>query len=81
MPITITGIIEDVRCYEGKNGFGATITMSQLVDKRRKSISFNTKSAEMARRLEENLQVELTVTISLEQSNFGLRFGDIVEVA
>lgn len=79
MPVIIIGIIEDVKAYEGKNGFGANIVMSMLVDKRRKSITFNTKSAEMARKLEEKLQEEVTLKIMLEQNNFGLRFGDIIE--
>lgn len=81
MPIIIMGIIEDVKTYTGKNGFGANVTMSQLVDKRRKSITFNTNSAEMARLLEEHLQEEMTLKIMLDQNNFGLRFGDILEVA
>ncbi|NYC94261.1 hypothetical protein DFN09_002248 [Clostridium acetobutylicum] len=36
MPIELLGIIEDVSTYQGKNGFGANITMSALIDKHRK---------------------------------------------
>lgn len=81
MPVIIIGTVEDVKTYTGKNGFGATISLSVLIEKRRKTITFNTNSAENARLLEEHLQEEVTIKIMLDQSNFGLRFGDILEVA
>lgn len=81
MPVTIKGVVEDVQTYEGKNGFGATITLSALLEKRRKTISFNTKSREYASLFEGNLQNEVTVKIVLSQSNFGLRLGDIIQVS
>lgn len=80
MPITIVGIVEDVNSYEGKNGFGATITLSALLNKRRKTISFNTKSRDLSATFEKNLQVEVTVVIELSQSNFGLRLGEIMSI-
>lgn len=80
MPITIVGIVEDVQTYEGKNGFGGNITLSALLNKRRKTISFNTKSRELAATFESNLQVEVTVVIELSQSNFGLRLGEIMSI-
>lgn len=79
MPVIIIGTVEDVQTYEGKSGFGSNITMSTLIDKRRKSISFNTRSRELSEKFEKELQKEVTVKIELAQSNFGLRLGDIYE--
>lgn len=81
MPVIIIGTIEDVKTYTGKNGFGATVSVSALIDRRRKTITFNTNSAEKANILEEHLQEECTIKIMLDQSNFGLRFGDILDIA
>jgi len=78
MPVVIIGIIEDVQGYEGKNGFGANITMSRLVNKRRKTIAFNIKDKELAKKFEENLQEQVTIEIELSQNNFGLRLGEIL---
>lgn len=80
MPVTITGIVEDVQTYQGKNGFGANITMSTLIDKRRKSITFNSNDKGTAQKFEENLQKQISIKIMLNQSNFGLRLGDILEI-
>ncbi|UZW13171.1 hypothetical protein OSC52_15140 [Clostridium pasteurianum] len=80
MPVIIIGIVEDVQTYQGKNGFGANITMSTLIDKRRKSLTFNNSDRSIVEQFEENLQHEVTVKIALSQSNFGLRLGDIMEV-
>lgn len=80
MPVTIIGVVEDVQTYEGKNGFGANITLSALLNKRRKTITFNTKSREQSEKFEANLQVEVTVVIELSQSNFGLRLGEIISM-
>jgi|GEM_PF-2228761 len=79
MPVIIIGIVEDVNSYEGKNGFGANITMSALINKRRKTISFNTKDKALAEKFEANLQEQVTVSIELAQNNFGLRLGDILD--
>lgn len=80
MNIYIVAVVENVERYEGKNGFGATITLSQLADKKRKLLSFNISSPEMASRLEESLQEELKLTVELTQNNFGLRLGEIQAV-
>ena len=80
MPVIIIGTVEDVQTYQGKNGFGANITMSTLIDKRRKSLTFNNSNKEIVAQFEEKLQHEVTVKIVLSQSNFGLRLGDIIEV-
>lgn len=79
MPIIIIGIVEDVQSYEGKNGFGANITMSALLNKRRKTLTFNTKDRDLAQKFELSLQEQVTVKIELVQSNFGLRLGEILE--
>lgn len=80
MPVIIIGTIEDVQTYQGKNGFGANITISTLINKRRKSLTFNNNNKETVAQFEENLQHEVTVKIVLSQSNFGLRLGEIIEV-
>lgn len=80
MPFSTIGIIEDVNKFTGKNGFGATITISALIDKRRKSVQFNINSSEYASIFEEHLQEEMEVTIMILQSNFGMRFGEIIKV-
>lgn len=80
MPIIIIGIVEDVQTYQGKNGFGANITMSALIDKRRKSLTFNNSDRDIVKMFEDNLQKEVTVKLLLSQSSFGLRLGDIIEI-
>jgi hypothetical protein len=80
MPVIIIGIVEDVQTYEGKNGFGANITMSALIDKRRKTLTFNVKDKGLAASFEKQLQCEITLKIELSQSNFGLRLGEILEL-
>ncbi|URZ06510.1 hypothetical protein [Clostridium felsineum] len=80
MPIELLGNVEDVSTYQGKNGFGANITMSALIDKHRKTLTFNTKDMGISKIFEDNLQNEVKVIIVLGQSNFGLRFGDILDV-
>lgn len=80
MPVIIIGTVDDVQSYEGKNGFGANITISSLKDKRRKTLAFMTKDKKLAALFEENLQCEVTVSIELNQNSFGLRLGDVLEV-
>ena len=48
MKISIECNIENVETYTGKNGFGANITVSQLVDRKRQLLTFNTSNAEYA---------------------------------
>jgi hypothetical protein len=80
MPVVIIGIVEDVQTYQGKNGFGGNITMSCLLDKRRKSLTFNNNDRGIVEKFEKLLQQEVTVRIILSQSNFGLRLGEVLEV-
>lgn len=80
MPVVIIGTVEDVKTFTGKNGFGATITLSRLMNKRRKTITFNVNNAEIANKLELHLQEEVEISIVLEQNNFGLRFGDVIDL-
>lgn len=77
MKCVLIGTIENVNSYEGKNGFGATISMSTVENKRREIVEFNTKDKELAEGFEEALQENATVEIQLIQNKFGLRFGDI----
>lgn len=80
MVITMVGTIENVEKYNGKNGFGATVTISQLIEKKRSLLSFNTGSAEVASRFEDHLQDEMEINIELSQNNFGLRLGDVIDL-
>lgn len=80
MPITILGLLENVETYEGKNGFGANITMSCKLGRKTKRLEFRTKSKDLADQLEENLDLNIKIIILLEQSNFGLRLGDLISI-
>lgn len=80
MPTYIICTIEDVEKYTGKNGFGANITVSTLLDKKRKSLKFNITSAEYASLLEENLQEVVTLILTLDDNKFGLRIGSLLSV-
>ncbi len=79
MQIKMNCNIENVETYTGKNGFGANITVSQLVNKKRQLLTFNTTNAEFANVLENHLQEEGEITIELNQNNFGLRLGEILD--
>lgn len=81
MEIIIIGTVEDVSPYNGKSGYGCNIKISQLKDKKRKELTFITKSPIIAEKLDLKLQEEVTLKIVLEQNNFGLRFADVLEVA
>lgn len=78
MPIELQGLLEDVQPYEGKNGFGANITMSTKVDKKTKRITFRTTDRAFADKCEILLDTDVIVKLPLEQSNFGLRLGEPV---
>ena len=80
MPIYIICTVEDVEKYTGKNGFGANVTVSYLLDKKRKSLKFNTSSAENASLLEGFLQEQVTLILTLEQNNFGNRIGELISI-
>jgi hypothetical protein len=80
MPVYIICTIENVEKYTGKNGFGANVMVSTLQDKKRKTLSFNIKSAEHANILEDHLQREVTLIMSIEQNNFGTRIGELVSI-
>ena len=80
MEILINGIVEDVNQYQGKNGYGCNIKISQLVDKRRKFLTLNTKDIDFAIFLESKLQEEVIILAELEQNNFGLRLTGINDV-
>lgn len=81
MPVRFSGLLEDINSYVGKNGFGANITISQKIDKRVKRLEFRTNSKDYADLLESMLGENVDIMVELEQNNFGLRFGNILEVA
>jgi len=82
MEIILRGMIEDVETYMGKNGFGARVTISNVVNKRRKNLAFITKDRSQADLLESHLQEEVEVKIVLEEDRYknALRFGDVLSV-
>jgi len=80
MKCILCGTVENVESYEGKNGFGATITLSSVDNKKRTFLKFNTKVKSISNMFEDKLQEEVEVTISLDQNNFGLRLGEVVSV-
>lgn len=80
MPIEICGLLEDVETYEGKNGFGANITISQKIDKRTKRLDFRITDKEQATKLESLLDTAVTLILGLEQNNFGLRISGIMKI-
>ena len=80
MKISIECNIENVETYTGKNGFGANIRVSQLVDRKRQLLTFNTSNAEYANILECKLQETVVLELELNQSNFGLRITDIIDI-
>jgi hypothetical protein len=77
MIVNIKCVIENVEVYTGKNGFGANVTISQLIDKKRNLLVFNTSSAELASTFEEHLQEPVQLSLELIQNNFGLRIGQV----
>lgn len=80
MICNISGTVEDVQSYNGKNGFGANITISQLINKKRSLLNFSVNSSELANIFEENLQEQVNLQLELIQNNFGLRIGAVADL-
>lgn len=80
MICNISGTVEDVQSYNGKNGFGANITISQLINKKRSLLTFSLNSSELANIFEENLQEQVNLQLELIQNNFGLRIGAVADL-
>lgn len=80
MPVELIGLLEDVEPYEGKNGFGANITISTKVERKTKRVTFRTTDKNIANKLETLLDTDVIVKVALEQNNFGLRFGDVLSI-
>lgn len=80
MICNISGTVEDVQSYNGKNGFGANITISQLINKKRSLLTFSVNSSELANVFEENLQEQVNLQLELIQNNFGLRIGAVADL-
>lgn len=79
MKVQIIGTIENVEVFEGKNGLGANIMLSNLdtETKKRSFLSFMSRDAMQIAKCESLLQEEVMVVIELSQNNFGLRLGEI----
>ncbi|WP_283692770.1 hypothetical protein, partial [Clostridium perfringens] len=69
MKIDLHCNIENIEVYTGKNGFGANVTVSQLNNKKRNLLVFNTSNAEIANILENHLQEEVDLELELVQNN------------
>lgn len=80
MPIELLGLLEDVQTFEGKNGFGANVTVSTKVDKKTKRVTFMIKDKNLANKLESLLDTDVIIKIELNQNNFGLRFGEVLNI-
>lgn len=80
MPGIFIGTIDDVTCYEGKNGWRGNLILSTKVNKRRKTLEIPFDDRSLFDKFEENIENEVTVKIILESNKFGLRFGEVLEV-
>lgn len=80
MPIELIGLLEDVDCYNGKNGFGANITISSKHEKKTKRITFMIKDENLAKKFESLLDTDIVVKIELNENKFGLRLGEVIEI-
>lgn len=80
MPIELIGLLEDVETFEGKSGFGANVTISTKVAKKTKRITFMTRIKDVASKLETLIDTDVIIKVALNQNNFGLRFGEVIEV-
>lgn len=80
MPVEIVGLLEDVQSFEGKNGFGANVTLSTKVDRKTKRVTFMIKDKNVANKLETLLDTDVVIKVELNQNNFGLRFGEILSI-
>lgn len=65
--------LDNVEQYEGKNGWGCTITVSAVIDKRREYLKFNTKDRSLYKLAESKLQESVSLTLNVVQNNFGTR--------
>lgn len=78
MKCVLCGTVENVESYEGKNGWGAMVTLSSVENKKRTFLKFSTKIKSIANQFEAKLQEDVEVTMQLEQNNFGLRLGEVI---
>lgn len=80
MPVEICGLLEDVEMFEGKNGFGANVTLSTKIEKRTKRLTFMIKDESIANKLENLLDTDVVIKVELNQNNFGLRLGEVLDI-
>lgn len=82
MKVQVLGVVENVEKYEGKNGLGANVMLSNLDSETRKRsfLSFTCKDAMQIAQFESLLQEEVVIAIELNQNNFGLRLGDVCAI-
>lgn len=78
MILNLNANIENVEEYEGKNGYGCNVTVSQLINKKRELLTFTIKDKSMARVFENSLQEQLDLEVDLMyNAKFGLRIADV----
>ena len=82
MKIQIQSTVENVERYQSSkdNSIGANIMVSNLENKRREFLTFNSKDPVTISKFENLLQEKVYIILDLQQNNFGLRFGDILHI-
>lgn len=74
-------VVENVSTYTSqKSGFGANVTLSQIIDKKRDFLTINTNDAKMINLLESCLQETVDIDLEFTDSKFGMRLGAIKDL-
>lgn len=81
MIINFSGIVDDCSEYTGKSGWGANAVISCRHGKKRKSVEISIKDKEIYGYIEDKLGEEVQIEMILEDTKFGLRLGEILNVA
>lgn len=82
MHVHLLGVtVENAEEYNGKNGWGANISFSELVDKKRETNYLLTKNETIYKDSVSLLQQKVNVTFNWIQNSFGNRIGEIVSLS
>lgn len=73
--------VENAEDYTGKNGWGAKVAISQLIDKKRETNNLTTKNESVFRSANELLQQKVNIVVNWTQNNFGDRMGEIISLS
>jgi len=76
------GKLENCESYEGKNGFGANVTISNedAELQRITRIEFNTRNKTVFEQLNKLKLKLIEIEIDIMQNKFGIRFGDVYNI-